>query len=348
MTERAPNPGDSRPGFVASLPQALRAIEGESGQTILSAALASGVDYPHGCRSGRCGSCKSRLASGSVTMLPHGRFSLSDEEKAAGLILACRAVPESDVTVIWSRGDEAPSHERQKMEGLVRSVSKTTHDILKILVTLGDVDFAYSPGQYVRLSVGNGLARDYSIASTPGSRELEFHVRKVPDGLVSTFIHERLWIGDKVIVEGPFGAAHLRPLHTGPILAVAGGSGLAPIRSIVETALSSGMRQPIHLYFGVREQRDVYDLDMLERLSRNHANFSYQVVLSRVGAHGEFRIGRVSSAVSADHANLEGWKAFVAGPPAMVETVAEAAFARGLVADDFHADVFFTPDAAAA
>jgi predicted ferric reductase len=94
------------------------------------------------------------------------------------------------------------------------------NDILKVLVTLGDDAFAYSPGQYVRLIVGNGLARDYSIASTPGSRELEFHVRKLPDGLVSAFIHERLWIGDKVIVEGPFGEAHLRPLHTGPILAI--------------------------------------------------------------------------------------------------------------------------------
>jgi naphthalene 1,2-dioxygenase ferredoxin reductase component len=101
MAEPTTNPNESRPRFIVSLPQALRVIEVESGQTILSAALVSGVDYPHGCRSGRCGSCKSRLAEGSVTMLPHTRFALSEEEKAAGLILACRAIPQSDATVMW-------------------------------------------------------------------------------------------------------------------------------------------------------------------------------------------------------------------------------------------------------
>lgn len=117
MTEPTTNPNESRPGFVVSLPQALRAIEVGSGQTILSAALASGVDYPHGCRSGRCGSCKSRLAEGSVTMLPHTRFSLSDEETSAGLILACRAIPESDVTVMWGRGDEDAEIAPRRVEG---------------------------------------------------------------------------------------------------------------------------------------------------------------------------------------------------------------------------------------
>lgn len=275
-------------GFRVNLPQAGRAVPVEPEQTVLASALASGVDYPHVCRSGRCGSCKSRLASGTVTMLTHTRFSLTDEEKAAGLILACRAVPQSDVTATWSRGDAGAERPLKRLEALVTSVSPVTHDIVRLLVTLGDEDLAFSAGQYVKFTVGEGLARDYSIASMPGGRELEFHVRMVPGGAVSTHIHEYLWVGDIVMVEGPFGEAHLRALHTGPILAVAGGSGLAPIRSIVETALSSGMRQPIRLYFGVREDRDVYDLDVLERLARGHENFSYQIVTASPprGFHG--------------------------------------------------------------
>ena len=346
MNEITDNPNQPV-GFRANLPQAGRAVPVEPEQTVLAAALASGIDYPHGCKSGRCGSCKSRLAAGSVTMLPHTRFSLTEDEKAAGLILACRAVPRSDVTVMWSRGDAAAGHPVRRLEGLVTSVSSATHDIVKVFVTLGDADFAFSAGQYVRLTVGKRLARDYSMASLPGSRELEFHVRKVPEGAVSSHIHENLWVGDKVAVEGPFGDAHLRALHTGPILLVAGGSGLAPIRAIVETALSSGMRQPIRLYFGVREERDLYDLDVLSRLAEEHPNFSYQVVTSR--SHGtRFRSGRVSAAIAADLARLDGWKGYVAGPPAMVDAVAEAVFAAGLRTDDFHADVFFTPEAVAA
>jgi naphthalene 1,2-dioxygenase ferredoxin reductase component len=280
-------------------------------------------------------------------MLAHTRFSLTEEEKAAGLILACRAVPQSDVTVMWSRGDAGAGHPVRRLEGLVTSVSSATHDIVKVLVTLGDEPFSFSAGQYVKLTVGKRLVRDYSIASTPGSPELEFHIRKVPDGTVSTHIHENLWVGDKVMVEGPFGDAHLRSLHTGPILAVAGGSGLAPIRSIVETALSSGMRQPIRLYFGVREVRDAYDLDILERLASDYPNFNYHVVTSRSN-DPRFRAGHVSTGVVADLSRLNGWKAYVAGPLAMVDTVAETVFAAGLGADDLHADVFFTPEVVAA
>jgi CDP-4-dehydro-6-deoxyglucose reductase len=106
MNERENDDGKRPEGFTAYIPQAGRNIPVKPDQTLLAAALASGIDYPHSCRSGRCGACKSRLASGSVTLLPHTRFSISDAEKAAGLILACRAILESDVTVTWSRADE--------------------------------------------------------------------------------------------------------------------------------------------------------------------------------------------------------------------------------------------------
>lgn len=106
MKEHENDDGKPADGFSAYIPQAGRNIPVKPDQTLLAAALASGINYPHSCRSGRCGACKSRLASGSVTLLPHTRFSLPDEEKAVGLILACRAILESDVTVMWGRGDE--------------------------------------------------------------------------------------------------------------------------------------------------------------------------------------------------------------------------------------------------
>lgn len=106
MNEQPIDDGKSSEGYTANLPQVGRIIPVNRDQTLLAAALAYGIDYPHSCRSGRCGACKSRLANGSVTLLPHTRFSLTEEEKAAGLILACRAVLESDVTVMWGRGEE--------------------------------------------------------------------------------------------------------------------------------------------------------------------------------------------------------------------------------------------------
>ena len=109
MNEQRVDNGKAAEGFSAYMPQASRIISVKADETLLAAALASGIEYPHSCRSGRCGACKSRLSSGSVTLLPHTRFSLTEEEKAAGLILACRAVLDSDVTVMWGRGDEDAS-----------------------------------------------------------------------------------------------------------------------------------------------------------------------------------------------------------------------------------------------
>lgn len=109
MKEHENDDGKPADGFSAYIPQAGRNIPVKPDQTLLAAALASGINYPHSCRSGRCGACKSRLASGSVTLLPHTRFSLTEEEKAAGLILSCRAVLQSDVTVMWGRGEKEAS-----------------------------------------------------------------------------------------------------------------------------------------------------------------------------------------------------------------------------------------------
>ena len=108
------------------------------------------------------------------------------------------------------------------------------------------------------------------MASLPKDPALEFHIRRVPGGAVSNFVGDKLQAGDDVRVEGPFGSSWLRDSHRGPILALAGGSGLAPIKSTVEQALASDMLQVIHLYFGVRDERDLYLEDHFERLAESH------------------------------------------------------------------------------
>ena len=156
-------------------------------------------------------------------------------------------------------------------------------------------------------------------------------------------IHEALKAGDKVKLEFPLGSSYLRQHHSGPILCIAGGSGLAPIKSIVETALAHGMKQPIHVYFGARGARDLYLVEHFETLADRHNNLSFTAVLSdtQVAPH---RHGFVTDAVAEDLADFDGWKAYVAGPPPMVDAAMAMAFARGLRPEDMHADVFFTPE----
>lgn len=325
--------------------QARVSLEVQEGQTILDAALAAGIPYPHGCRSGRCGSCKSRLIEGEVELLQHSRFALSEEEKADGLILACRAVPQTDAAVAWLGSDDDDAVEApRRVEAIVSGLDDLTHDIK--LVRISPVDgspLLFTAGQYAQVGFDGVPARSYSMANRHGDDSLEFHIRKVPGGVTSQHVHEALKAGDKLTLEFPLGSSYLRQHHSGPILCIAGGSGLAPIKSIVETALAHGMKQPIHVYFGARGARDLYLVEHFETLADRHNNLSFTAVLSdtQVAPH---RHGFVTDAVAEDLADFDGWKAYVAGPPPMVDAAMAMAFARGLRPEDMHADVFFTPE----
>ena len=324
------------------LVQADRTIEVPMGSTILSAALDAGISYPFGCQSGNCGACKSTLLRGEVAMEGYSEFALSDEERARGLILACRAVPGEDSEVAWAEAEDLVLHPRRTLECRVRSLDDLTHDIKRLrLEIVSGGPFEFSAGQFAALTFAGCPPRDYSMASLPGEAELEFHVRRTAGGVASAHVFETLRPGDGVRVEGPSGTASLRQAHRGPIIAVAGGSGLAPIRSIVERALQQGLPQHIYLYFGVRSERDLYLHDHFARLAERYPTLHFNPVLSESDNTG-FRLGLVHEAVAADFDEFDGCKAYVAGPPVMVEAATRLFEQRGMRREDIHADAFYT------
>lgn len=318
-------------------------VQVEMGQTILEAAIAQGLPYPHGCRSGNCGACKSELISGEVEMSPYSEYALSGAEKDQGLVLACRSVPWSDCEVAWLEADDQESFPQRKLVCTVVDLAQATHDIriVRLKVDSGG-PFDFAAGQYAQVTFDGLPPRDYSMATRPDQDFLEFHIRLVDGGAVSPYVAETLAVGDRVKVAGPFGTSYLRRKHRGPILAIAGGSGLAPIKSIVDTALAHGAAQPIHLYFGVRAERDLYLQDYFEGLAASHGNFTFIPVLSEPDGPTDRRTGYVGDAVAADFADLDGTRAYLAGPPVMVETATDKLKALGVRRQDCHADAFYT------
>lgn len=327
---------------LVNIRQARTSIDVQCGQTILEAALDAGIPYPHGCKSGRCGSCKSRLIEGAVELLNHSRFALTDEEKVDGLILACRALAQTDVAVAWLGCDDADVQRPRSLDGIVSHLDNLTHDIKLVRIIVDDeTPLLFNAGQYAQLGFNGVPARNYSMANGHGDDNLEFHIRRIPGGISSEHVHCTLKIGDKVTLEFPLGSSFLHQQHFGPILCIAGGSGLGPIKSIVETALAHGMKQSIHVYFGVREERDLYLVDHFQNLAKQHLNLTFAPVLSE-GETALYQRGFVTQIVAGEYSDLNGWKAYVAGPPPMVDAAMEVTFARGLRRQDMHADVFFT------
>ncbi len=329
--------------FTVRIRQHERALAVAAGETILAAALKADVPYPHGCQAGNCGTCKSRLYAGEVAMAPYSSYALSAAERSAGLILACRAVPRSDAEVGWLDSDGSIAHPVRRLACRVVTLEDATHDIRRVrLAVEAGGPFRFSAGQYARASFGVEAPRDYSMANTPAEPVIEFHIRALSDGRSSRYAAERLALGEAVEVEGPFGTAYWRARHPGPLLAIAGGSGLAPIKSIVETALAHGMCQPIELYFGARGERDLYLEDRFAALARRHANLSFIPVLSAPERPSARRRGLVHEEAAAARASYEGWKAYLAGPLAMVEAATATLRARGMRTEDIHADAFYT------
>lgn len=202
--------------------------------------------------------------------------------------------------------------------------------------------FRFRAGQYAAVAFRDLAPRDYSMANAPDAEILEFHIRLETGGDISKVAVREVSIGEPVRVYGPFGDAHLRDEHRGPILAVAGGTGLAPMLSIAETALARDPARIIHFYFGARRERDVYLERRLRHFAERYAGFRATIALSEPEGATARRVGHLHDVVAADSPDPKDLKAYLAGPPVMVEAVGAMLAERGVAAADIHADPFFS------
>jgi p-cymene monooxygenase electron transfer component len=315
-----------------------------SQQTLLEAALANKLPFPHNCTVGTCGSCKCRLISGKVSAITDFGYTLSAEELAAGYILACQAQVKSPVEIeVETPGEHLPPP--QLCSGRITSRQPLTHDILEVTVTL-DKPMQYVAGQYATLSTPNLPPRSYSFATAPirnGRQTLVFFIRKVPGGAFT----ETLFNGDldkiSLSVDGPHGNFWLRP-GTGPLLCIAGGSGLAPLLSLLDDARKNRLRRDCILLFGARTQADLYALDHISELENSWPNsFTFQAVLSHEPTESEWLGDRdlVTKHISPHLKNNgAGLQAYMCGPPPMIDAAVTELVSLGIRFDSIYYDKF--------
>ena len=310
----------------------------ESGSNLLDVLRSHQLPISYSCMSGRCGTCRCRVLSGEVRNSgpEAGRPHAGKDQ----YVLACQSVLTDNCAIELPEVDEVVVHTARVVKGTVTAIEAATHDIRRIRVRLAKaIDF--SAGQYVTVQFTPEHIRPYSMASLSGDAEMEFQVRRVPDGRVTEFIFDELKVGAVVRISGPLGTAYLRQKHTGPMLCVGGGTGLAPVLSIVRGALAAGMQNAIHLYFGVRSTQDVYDAQRLHALAAEHPNVTVHIVVATGAAGAGQRSGLVTDAIEKDLGRLAGWRAYLCGAPAMVDALHLLVTRMGVAPSHVHADAFY-------
>jgi p-cymene monooxygenase electron transfer component len=334
------------PRIVELLPLGTR-FEVPAGKTILEAALAAGIVFPHDCTVGTCGTCKSRLAAGRVNALSEFAYTLSPQELAANFILPCQSTPRDALVQIEVAIPPAQDETPQRYEGRIVTSAPMTHDILQIHVEL-DRPIHYVAGQYANVGApGGDRLRSYSFAAPPqreGSTHITFCVRKVAGGAFTEALFADRFAGVVLQIDGPHGTFHLRD-GDGPIVCVAGGSGLPPILSMLEEAASRAIARPGVLLFGARTTRDLYALERISAISANWAApFVFLPVLSHepadspwTGARGLVTEFMADALPAVDWAKVQG---YLCGPPGMIDVAITSLTDQGAALGSIFYDKF--------
>ncbi len=301
-------------------------IRVEDGQTILDACLRHGIWLPHACGHGLCGTCKVDVVDGDVDHADASPFALMDFERSDGKTLACTARLLDDVT-IEAEIDEDPDQRRiavADFAATVAAITDLTHDVRGLRLRIDGAPIDFQAGQYVNLDIpAVAGTRAFSIANPPAeSGHVDLQVRRVPGGRGTGWVHESLKVGDRVTFSGPYGRFFVRRSRGGPLLFLAGGTGVSSPRSMVLDLLAEGYGEPMTLIHGVRTAADLYDRDLFEGLVAKHPNFRYVPALSAEpeGSDWSGERGFVHDvAVRLFDGQFEGMTAYLCGPPPMIE-----------------------------
>jgi NAD(P)H-flavin reductase/ferredoxin len=321
-------------------------IEISRNETILSSGLNNGLALPHSCRVGSCGTCRCRLVEGKVHALTDPTYILSAEELRDGYILTCQSQPRSDLKLIYDHYDpDAAVISATMVRGEIIQTRLLTHDINEVTVLI-DARVQYHAGQYAEVyAPAVDVKRSYSFASAPapgGNRELCFHIRHVPGGVMTQWLHGSDRTGEEVRLTAPYGTFWLRSSDA-PILCIAGGSGMAPIKAVLEQAAARGCARPVRYYFGARTQADLYCLEEMQQLKEKWpGNFDFIPVLSDEPGTSNWKGARglVTQAVEESGLNVADHEAYLCGPPGMIDAAMAVLRAGGMPESSIHFDKF--------
>jgi CDP-4-dehydro-6-deoxyglucose reductase, E3 len=313
------------------------------GETLLSAALNAGFSLPYGCRNGACGACKGKILAGAVDYGVFQEGALSQEDKAQGLALFCCAKAETDLVIEVKEVGAARDIPIRTLPCRIEKMEKLAEDVMALWLKLPSNErLQFLPGQYIDFLLKDGKRRSFSLANSPEEDALlELHIRHVPGGQFTDHVFGAMKVKDIMRISGPYGSFFLRESDK-PAIFVAGGTGFAPIKSILAHAFHHEIDRQFVLYWGAKTLADLYQAAVPGQWQGTRKNFSFIPVLSEPDPadHWPGRAGFVHAAVLEDFADLSGYEVYACGAPPMVAAAKRDFTARGLPEDAFFSDSF--------
>jgi CDP-4-dehydro-6-deoxyglucose reductase len=321
------------------------AFDCDADETVLQAAMRADLMIPYGCRNGACGTCKGTILEGEVDYGPHQASTLTDDEKHRGLALFCCARPKTDLVIGVREVRRAGDIQIKRLPCRVESIDKVAPDVAIVRLKLPTSErLQYLAGQYIDFLLKDGHRRSFSLATPPHADELlELHIRHTPGGFFTDPLFTTYKGREILRLEGPLGAFYLREDSDKPVIFVAGGTGFAPIKAIIEHMLHHRIPREIVLYWGARAKRDLYLPDLPGKWQTENPNFTFIPVLSDPAPDDAWpgRTGLVHQAVMDDFRDLSGYQVYACGAPAMIDAARRGFTAlRNLPPEEFFADSF--------
>ena len=312
--------------------------------TLLQAALDAGFTMPYGCRNGACGACKGKVLDGLVDHGAAQANALSTADRSSGLALFCCATPLSDVVLECREVGTAKDIPVKILPCRVQKLERVADDVIVLSLKLpANERLQFLAGQYIELLLKDGKRRAFSLANAPHDDAfLQLHIRLIEGGEFTGHVFGTMKEKDILRFQGPYGSFFLREESDKPVILLAGGTGFAPIKSMVEHAIHSNMTRPMTIYWGARNRAGLYLPELPEQWAAAHPHIRYVPVLSDEVWDG--RCGLAHRAVLEDHTDLSKFQVYACGAPAMIDAARADFEAQGLPAEEFFADAFtFAP-----
>ncbi len=311
---------------------------------ILDAALRQGINFPYGCRSGSCGTCLGRLISGELDYPEGLPITLMEHEVKEGKAIFCTSIAKSDLVIDVKEVTSVVDVEIKLLPARVASLKKLSHDVMEMKLSLPASErLAFRAGQYIEFILRDKSRRAFSLANAPSNDAfLELHLRLVEGGKFTEHVFNEMKEKALVRIEGPFGSFAIKETSNLPILLVAGGTGFAPLKAMVEQLIAENDLRPVTLYWGVRTADDLYHHELALSWVKQHPSLTYTPVLSDIESDHNWKgkTGFVHQAVIDDLEQLASFDVYLAGPPVMVSATKKAFLEKGLPDDQLLFDSF--------